>query len=371
MRRMTAFLVVCAAALALFLTGCKKNQPPTVPEVSGPTTGYTGATLSYSFSSTDPENQDIAYEVSWGDTSTVEWSSAYTSGEEVTQTHSYVDSGVYVVKVKARDGQLAETEWSDSIAVSITRQESLTLEKPVVTYEVIAAGAALRVSWTAVTNAKSYAVKTDDSTYTTTSLSFDVTVPTEKIEVRAVNGTRKSDPGVVGCALAGTDGVYVYSISDTNPSHKHGLAFDSVGSAIALTLADSNKAAIEFVCDDQESAVLPVGLVNAGDYGWPQNSKLNSLRDAGTTNFDSMSIAPASGYTSRLPTPLNGVFAMRLSSSATWSTNDHFVKAKIQLIQQPNGTYYQVFFKTVYQRIGGLRWVDTYWHGTGRQPPTR
>jgi len=357
MRRMTVLLVVCGVALALFLTGCKKNRPPTVPEVSGPTVGKTGATLTYTFSSTDLENQEIAYAVSWVDTSAVEWSSTYASGEQVTQTHSYPDSGVYVVKVKARDTQLAESEWSDSIVVSITREESLTLTKPVVTYEVIDTGAALRVSWSAVTNAKSYEVKTGDSTYTTTSLSFDVTVPTENIEVRAVNGTRKSNPAAVGCATTGTEGYYLYSISDTNPSHQKGLAFDSIGDVVALTLADSNKAAIEFVCDDQQAAVLPVGLVNAGDYGWPQNAKLNSIRDAGTTNFNSLVIAPASGYTNRLPTPLNRVFAIRLSSSATWSTNDHFVKLMVTSIDSSGGTYYQMFFRTAYQQIGGLRWL--------------
>jgi hypothetical protein len=359
MRRTTAFIVVCGAVIALFSTGCKKNRPPTVPEISGPTAGKTGATLTYTFSSTDPENQDITYAVAWGDTSAVEWSSAYASGEEVTQTHSYPDTGVYLVKVKARDTQLSESEWSDSIVVSITREESLTLTKPVVTYEAVNTGAALRLSWSMVVNAMSYEVKTDDSTYTTTSLSFDVTVPTNSIEVRAVNGTRRSNPAAIWCGLLWTDGQNVCSISDTNPSHRIGLAFDSVGSAVALTLADSNRPAIDFVCDDTQAAVLPVGLVNAGDYGWPQNSKLNSLRDESATDFDSLVIVPASGYTDRLPTPLNGVFAIRLSRSPTWSTNDHFVKAKIVLIQQPSGTYYKAFFKTGYQHIGGLRWVQT------------
>jgi hypothetical protein len=357
MRRMTLLVVVCGAALGLFFIGCKKNRPPAVPEVSGPSVGKTGATLSYTFSSTDPENQEITYEVAWGDTSAVEWSPAYASGEQVTGTHSYPDSGVYVVKVKARDAQLAESEWSDSIVVSITPEESLTLEKPVVTYEVIDTGAALRLSWSAVANAESYEVKTADSTYTTTSSSFAVTVPTENIEVRAVNGTRKSNPAAVGCATSQTDGRWLYSISDTNPSHPKGLDFDSVGSAIGLTLADSNKAAIEFVCDDTQAAVLPVGLVNAGDYGWPQNAKFNSMKDAGTTDFNSLVMAPVSGYTSLLPTPPNRVFAMRLSSSATWSTNDHFVKLMITSIDSSGGTYYKMYLRTAYQKIGGLRWL--------------
>jgi hypothetical protein len=109
----------CGVTLALLSIGCKKNRPPTAPQVSGPTLGKPGASLTYSFSSTDPENQEIAYKAAWGDTSTVDWSSTYASGQQVTRTHAYPDSGVYRVKVKAKDTQEAESEWSDSIVVSI------------------------------------------------------------------------------------------------------------------------------------------------------------------------------------------------------------------------------------------------------------
>ena len=112
-------LVVCGVSLAVLSVGCKTNRPPTPPQLIGPTLGKPGATLTYTFSSSDPENQEITYMVAWGDTSKVEWSSAYASGTQVTRTHEYPDSGVYHVKVKARDTLQAESEWSDSIIVSI------------------------------------------------------------------------------------------------------------------------------------------------------------------------------------------------------------------------------------------------------------
>jgi len=119
MRGTRTYLVVGGMVIALFAAGCRENRPPAVPLLSGPTLGKPAATLTYTFSTTDPENQEVAYEMSWGDTSALEWSSTYASGQEVTRTHSYPDSGVYHVKVKARDTQLSETDWSDSIVVTI------------------------------------------------------------------------------------------------------------------------------------------------------------------------------------------------------------------------------------------------------------
>jgi hypothetical protein len=119
MHRTVMLSVVCGVTLAALAAGCKQNRSPTAPQVSGPSLGTPGATLTYTFSSTDPENEGIAYMVGWGDTCAVGWSSSHASGKLITVTHSYPDSGVYHVKVKARDAQQAESEWSDSIVVSI------------------------------------------------------------------------------------------------------------------------------------------------------------------------------------------------------------------------------------------------------------
>ncbi len=453
MRRMTVLFVVCVVALAVFFTGCKKNRPPTTPQVSGPTLGKPAATLTYTFSSTDPENQEVAYTVAWGDTSAVEWSSTYASGQQVTRTHSYPDSGVYHVKVKARDTQEVESEWSDSIIVSIgfrppnqpgkpsgpascttgtaytftvktthplgdsvwfqfdwggvvgnwggpvasdsqfleqhvfdsvgtfgimvrardargstsawsepldvSVAQGESLAKPVVSYEVINPGAVLRLSWSAVTNAVSYEVKTDDSTYTTAALNFDVTHPTGTVEVRALNGNRKSDPATVDCRPVETSSLVLYGISDPNASDLSGLAFDAAGTAVAKSLDDADKAALDFVCDDQQPTVLPVGFINAGDYGWPQNTKLNTLTDAGTSDFDAFDFAADSGYITQLGIVANGVYALWLSDSPYWTVNDHFCKTKIISVEQPTSTYYKVTLKVAYQKIGGLRWFKT------------
>ena len=233
----------------------------------------------------------------------------------------------------------------------------VTLEKPNVSSEAVSSGATLRLTWTAVTDAKSYEITTDDSTYTTTSTSFDVTTPTGTIDVRAVSGSDKSDPAVIDCKVVETSSLVLYGISDANANDPSGLAFTTSGSASALSLADANKPTVDFVCDDQQGSVTPVGLINAGDYGWTGNSKVNTLMDAGSTDYDAFTEAAASGFTTQLATQANGVYALWLSSSTSWTTSDHYAKMKIISVDQPNSTYYKVTLRVAYQKIGGLRWL--------------
>ena len=448
-RRMTALFVVCGVMLAVFSAGCNKNEPPATPQLGGPTTGNAGDTLTFTFSSTDPENQEIAYLVAWGDTSTVEWSSSYASGQQVTQTHSYPDSGVYHVKVKARDTQLAESEWSDSIVVSIASPVSLpphqpgkpsgpatcttgvactftastnhpqgdsvwfqfdwggavgnwggpvacdslfqeqhvfdsvgtfsimvrardaqgdTSEwsepldvsvvrpeppaKPDVSYEAINAGADLRLSWPAVPDAESYEIKVDDSTYSTTSLSFDVTTPSATVEVRAVNGNGKSGPATINCRTVETPTLVVYGISDPDTMHRNGFGFNSNGSITTYSLAPVNLPFIDFYADDSTHAG-EMDLINAGDAGW--NAKGNSLKLAATQVYDDVKIAdaPDSGYVTQLALQTSGIYCLWLDRTNNgWDVQDNLAKVKVIAIAG-----HLLAMQVGYQKISGLRWL--------------
>jgi len=345
-------VLTVAALMVLVVTGCR-SKSVTVASLTGPTSGDTGDTLDFNVAGEDPDGRDLSYGMDWGDTSSLAWTAPYPSGTQVTLQHVYRDTGFFHVRAKARAGAADESEWFGPVRVHIREEWP---EKPAVALEAINTGAALRLCWTAVVNAKSYEVKTDDSTYTTTSLSFDVTTPTAIIEVRAVNGNNKSDPATIECRVVQTASLMLYGISDPDPNHPSGLAFAVDGSAIALSLADDNKAWLDFVCDDQN--VSPVGFVNAGDYGWPQNSEINTLMDAGTTDYDAFVEAAASGYVPQLVISANAVYAIWLSNSVTWTTSDHFCKAKIIAIEDVGGAK-KVTCNVGYQLIGGLRWLMT------------
>jgi len=231
----------------------------------------------------------------------------------------------------------------------------VTLDKPIVTAAAIGDGGTLQLTWAAVTDANSYEITTDDSVFTTTTSPFNVTTPTGTIAVRAVNGNDKSDPATIDCKVVETSSIILYGIKDTDPTHPSGLAFTSSGTASALSLADANKPALDFVCDDNN--VTPVGLVNPGDYVPPYNTKTDAVLDAATTDFDAYKLAAARGtYSTQQTIAQNAVYALLLTSSGTWSTSDHFGKAKIVTIEAA-GSSQKVTLNVAYQKIGGLRWL--------------
>lgn len=441
-----AILLSLAFSLCFFAV-CRRNHPPTTPDITGFLSSRPGDTAELSATSTDQDDDLVSYLFAWGDTSGAVWSPDYPSGVTVTRGHLYAESGAYAVRSRARDDKGAESDWSaietlrvgifppgiparpvgpavgltgvayrcstcatspygeplyiqfawsgglglwsgpvasdspyvethwfdssglcavrarskdtagtmsawsDSLVISVTIFQPA---RPTVMSTSIDTGAALRLSWAAVAGAEFYEITTEHSTDTTTALSWDITTPTGTVQVFAIKDSVKSDPATIDCKVVETSGLVLYGKSDPDPNHPSGLAFASAGSASMLSLDDANKASIDYVCDDE--SISPVGLVNAGDYGWPQNDKLNRLMDAGTTDYDAFDEAAASGYDSQHVLATNGVYVFWLSSSTTWTTDDHFCKARIYSIENVGG-FQKVTLRVGYQRIGGLRWL--------------
>lgn len=228
----------------------------------------------------------------------------------------------------------------------------VTLEKPSVTYEAINSGAELRLTWTAVTDAKEYEIKTDDSVFTTTASPFDVKSPTTSIEVRAVNGSDKSDPFTLDCAVEVTSSITVYGKSDVDPAHPSGIGFNTDGTAIPVSL--TNQASqVDFVMDDVS---FPGSMYLFGPTGYtpPVNTWGNAAQAAGA-DFDAVTIAPGTGnYDLYLQIAQNATYAAWLdhNDDGLIDATDHFAKLKIESI---NGAVVTV--KLAYQKVGGLRWL--------------
>jgi hypothetical protein len=87
------------------------NEPPSLPEINGPTRAREGEVLTYTFVSIDPEEDDISYCIQWGDDNPEICIGPFKSGEEQLNTHSY-DNGEYTIKIKARDINGAESNWA-------------------------------------------------------------------------------------------------------------------------------------------------------------------------------------------------------------------------------------------------------------------
>ena len=104
-----------------FTTGSAPNNPPNIPgQPSGPTSGVTGISFSYSTSATDPDGDQVKYVFDWDDGNMSE-TGYVDSGTVASKSHIWAISGTYFVKAKAVDIHGASsTSWSTSLTVNIS-----------------------------------------------------------------------------------------------------------------------------------------------------------------------------------------------------------------------------------------------------------
>lgn len=96
------------------------TNPPYRPErIEGPSLGKTGDEYSYSTTTSDSNGDQIYYLWDWGDGNQSNWLGPYDSGQEMSATHQWKKSGIYEIKVKAKDTNGDESDWSESISTQI------------------------------------------------------------------------------------------------------------------------------------------------------------------------------------------------------------------------------------------------------------
>jgi hypothetical protein len=95
------------------------NSPPNTPEKpTGPATGDIGIEYTFMTSTTDPQNNNVYYMVSWGD-AVSDWFGPYSSGESIGFTHTWTTAGNYNITVKAKDSEGLESGWSEASLINI------------------------------------------------------------------------------------------------------------------------------------------------------------------------------------------------------------------------------------------------------------
>jgi len=97
---------------------------PNPPLIEGNTNGKIGEVYSYTFTSIDPNDDDVYYYIDWGDNTNNGWVGPYSSGDEVIKAHKWSSQGTYIIKAKAKDNSGEESEW-DELTVSIPRDKSI------------------------------------------------------------------------------------------------------------------------------------------------------------------------------------------------------------------------------------------------------
>ena len=86
-----------------------ENTPPNVPTISGPTSGKVGIPQEFTIVSTDPDGQDVYYNIFWGNAGGGDLG-PYPSGEEQIFEHTWTKTGQFTIKVKVIDSSGAVSE---------------------------------------------------------------------------------------------------------------------------------------------------------------------------------------------------------------------------------------------------------------------
>jgi hypothetical protein len=94
-----------------FYQNQSENQPPNPPTIQGSASGKKGHAYTYTFTTTDPEGDNVSYFIDWGDNTTSGWLGPYTSGDAMNQAHTWVTEGTYIIKAKAKDVYGKESTW--------------------------------------------------------------------------------------------------------------------------------------------------------------------------------------------------------------------------------------------------------------------
>jgi rhodanese-related sulfurtransferase len=102
------------------------NLPPEIPTISGPLTGKPDEVYNFTISTTDPDGDIVYYFINWSDNSSISQIGPYESNEEVIISHSWLEKGSYIIKVKAMDYYQDESDWGTQ-SVNMSRYKFINI----------------------------------------------------------------------------------------------------------------------------------------------------------------------------------------------------------------------------------------------------
>ncbi len=129
MRKDLALISVVLAVLMLTV-GCK-NKPPNIPaRPVGPDSILQDTLATYSSVTTDPNRDQVLYVFDWDDSQN-DTTNFNASGDTVSVSHAWTDTGSYAIRVKAKDEKgLFSADWSDTHMVYVIISGSPVNHRP-------------------------------------------------------------------------------------------------------------------------------------------------------------------------------------------------------------------------------------------------
>ncbi|MDX1798854.1 MAG: hypothetical protein R3255_09420, partial [Candidatus Lokiarchaeia archaeon] len=105
------------------------GAPPEDPQINGPLSGKVDVSLTYKFSSIDPDGDDVLYYIEWGDGDIEEWIGPYESGEVISLDHTWITKGDYTIRARAKDTKDLKSDWS-SLEITIPKYKIFNFDFP-------------------------------------------------------------------------------------------------------------------------------------------------------------------------------------------------------------------------------------------------
>jgi hypothetical protein len=94
-----------------------QNQPPSAPTITGGTSAPTDESIPFNFTATDPDNDQIYYEIDWDNNGTVDAntpaSSYVNSGTTLSGNRSWPSTGTYTIQARTVDFDNTRSSWTD------------------------------------------------------------------------------------------------------------------------------------------------------------------------------------------------------------------------------------------------------------------
>lgn len=100
------------------------NLPPSAPLINGPLSGRPWKKYSYMFLSEDPDDDEVSYEILWGDGTTTGWIGPYDSDVVIMVNHTWTAYGKYVIMARARDDCFATSDWKE-LQIAMPRERTI------------------------------------------------------------------------------------------------------------------------------------------------------------------------------------------------------------------------------------------------------
>jgi len=111
------------------ILGTSNSAPSTPSSPAGASSGFVGRSYSFLGYASDPNRDQISYVFDWGDGEIIE-TDLKASGSSARLSHTWATPGVYQVRIKAKDGNGAESSWSAEKAVVIRNDVGLASSAP-------------------------------------------------------------------------------------------------------------------------------------------------------------------------------------------------------------------------------------------------